>query len=186
VTTAPHPIDRPRGAREREVVDALAREMVAERIPMGDQAALRRERLGPAFWRVVLRHLEPAGLLSREDSPSRGEDERIWSAILAELARAAPLHVRGHRLGTALAEAGVAEARVLRLARAHREGLRKAVRAIAQQLVAGGQRADWSDLAVLLLADGSNRDEGERRRLCLDYYRAREHGSRVALSEEET
>jgi CRISPR type I-E-associated protein CasB/Cse2 len=168
----------------RQVVYAIAREMAAGRIPAGDQANLRRERLGPAFWKVAVRHLEPAGLLGAADAPWRGDAERRWTAIVAGLARAGGQHVERRRLGTALAEAQVAEARVLRLARAHGDSLLKTVRAVAHQLVTGGQRADWGDFAALILSDGQDWEEEVRRRLCLDYYRAEEHGSRDANQEE--
>ncbi len=174
----------PEPRRARDVVHVIAREIAGDRIPPGDQAALRRETLGPAFWRVAVRHLETAGLLGPEDAPWRAETERRWAAILAELARAGGQHAKGRRLGAALAEANVAEARVLRLARAHGESLLKTVRAVAHQLVSGGQRADWADFAALILSDGAPWEAAERRRLCLDYYRAHERGSRDLDKEE--
>jgi CRISPR type I-E-associated protein CasB/Cse2 len=175
---------RPEPRSAREVVHAIAREIADERIPPGDRAALRRENLGPAFWRVAVRHLEPGDLLGSEDASWRADAERRWSAILAELARASGQHLKGRRLGAALAEAGVAEARVLRLARAHGESLLKTVRAVAHQLVSGGQHADWADFAALILSDGRTWEDDERRRLCLDYYRARERGSHDVNKEE--
>jgi len=172
--------------KARQVVHAIAREIAAGRIPAGDQADLRRERLGPAFWKVAVRHLEPAGLLGAEDAPWRADAERLWTAIVAGVARAGEQHVEGRRLGAALAEADVAEARVLRLARAHGENLLKTVRAVAHQLVSGGQRADWADFAALILSDGREKDweDAVRRGLCLDYYRAKEHGFRNVNQEE--
>jgi CRISPR system Cascade subunit CasB len=183
--SANEPAQAPERNRVRNVVHAIGREIATNRIPAGDQADLRKERLGPAFWRVAVRHLEPAGLLGSEDAPWRGEAERSWTAIVAGLARAGRQHVEGRRLGAVLSEANVAEARVLRLARAHGDSLLKAVRAVAHQLVSGGQRADWADFAALILSDGkANWEAGVRRRLCLDYYRAQEHGSRDANQEE--
>jgi hypothetical protein len=182
--SAHEPATTPERRQARQVVHAIAREIAAGRIPPGDQADLRRERLGPAFWKVAVRHLEPAGFLGAEDTPWRADAERRWTAIVAGLARAGEQHVAGRRLGAALSEADVAEARVLRLARAHGESLLKTVRAVAHQLVSGGQRADWADFAALILSDGKDWEAEVRRRLCLDYYRAQEHGSGDANQEE--
>ena len=153
----------------REVVHRIASEIADNRIPPGDRAALRKGELGPAFWKIAVRHLEPAGLLV--DGPHRDEAERRWAAILAGLARAPGLHARGRRLGTVLAEAGVAEARVLRLARAHGESLHKTVRAVAQQLASSGLRVDWADFAELITSDGAPWEDEVRRRMCRDFYR---------------
>lgn len=182
--SAHEPAAAPERRSARQVVHAIAREIAAGRIPAGDQADLRRERPGPAFWKVAVRHLEPAGLLGAEDAPWRADAERRWTAIVASLARAGEQHVGGRRLGVALSEADIAEARVLRLARAHGESLLKTVRAVAHQLVTGGHRADWADFAMLILSDGTDWEAGVRQRLCIDYYRAEEHGSRDANQEE--
>jgi CRISPR system Cascade subunit CasB len=169
------------------VVHAVAREIADGRIGPGDRGSLRRETVGPAFWRIAVRHLEPAGLLGGDDAPWRADQERRWAAILAGLAHSAELHTPRRRLGVALAEADVAEARVLRLARAHGEPLLATVRAVAHQLGSGGQRVDWADFADLILSDGKPWEEEVRRRLCLDFYRTRERGFRDdAKTEEES
>jgi hypothetical protein len=170
----------------RRAIHAIAKEINDGRILSGDQAALRREKLGPAFWRLAVRLLEPSGLLPPESAPWRSRTELQWAAMVAELVRAGKLHTSGYRLGNALAQAQVTEARVLRLASANGDVLISTVRAVAHQLVAAGQRADWADFAMLVLGDGARWGEQERRRLCLDYYRAREGGSRIAKTEEES
>lgn len=168
---------------EREAVHRIASELADNRIPPGDRAALRKEELGPAFWKIAARLLEPAGLLA--DGPHRDEAERRWAAILAGMARAPGLHAKGRRLGTVLAEADVAEARVLRLARAHGDSLRKTVRAVAHQLVSGGQRVDWADFADLITSDGAPWEDEVRRRMCRDFYRT-DRSSQDAKKEEES
>lgn len=174
--------------RVRAAVNAIAAELANDRIPPGDRAALRRgeDQIGPAFWKVAVHHLEPAVLLSEGDGPRRVEDERRWAAILAGLARGAELHRAGRRLGTVLAEAEVAEARLLRLARAHEESLLRTVRAVAQQLTANGYTVDWADFADLILSDGTKQEESVRRRLCRDFYRTHKRDARQADKEEET
>jgi hypothetical protein len=185
VTAGAHqPGAEARGARG--VVHAIAREMAEGRIPAGDQAALRREKLGPAFWRLAVRHLEPAGLLGPEGSPWRQEGERRWAAIVSNLAHAGHCHAPDRRLGAALAAADIAEARVLRLARAQGDRLLPAVRAVAHQLISGGHRADWADFADLILSDGRPWHADVRRRLCLDYYRAQARPAREPHDEEES
>jgi CRISPR type I-E-associated protein CasB/Cse2 len=158
--------------RSHKVIDVIAEEIAENRIPPGDQAALRREQPGPAFWRMAVRHLEPAGLLLAGDGPKQRRTARRWVAILAGVARARESHTPGRPLGLALAEAGITEARVLRLARAHDEALLDVIRALSDQLARSGERVDWGDLADLILSDGERRQEEVRRRMCLDYYRA--------------
>jgi CRISPR type I-E-associated protein CasB/Cse2 len=171
-------------AEAREVVHKIALEIASEHFPAGDRAALRKEQLGPAFWKVAVRHLEPAGLLM--DGPYRDEAERRWAAILAGLARNPGLHARGRRLGTVLAEAEVAEARVLRLARAHGDSLYKTVRAVAQQLASSGLKVDWGDFADLITSDGAPWEDEVRRRMCRDFYRTTGRGSRFVQKEEKS
>lgn len=181
---SPEPRKPPsREARTREVVHVIAQEMARNHIPPGDQAALRREKLGPAFWRIAVRHLEPAGLLV--EGLNRDEAERRWAAILAGLARAPRLHVKGRRLGTVLAEAKVVEVRLFRLTRSHGDNLLKAVRAVAQQLASGGYPLDWADFAVLIVSDGRKSGERFRRGLCRDFYRT-ERSSHEGQKEEKS
>lgn len=152
-------------------IGRIASEMANDWISPGDLAALRRARFesatDPAFWRLAMRHLEPAGLLRGE------EDERRWLQILGGMAAMKGLHRKGARPGRVLAEAEVAEARVLRLLRAHGETLHPVLRAVVHQLASGGRAIDWTGLAELILSDGKPRwEEKARRRVARDYYRA--------------
>jgi CRISPR type I-E-associated protein CasB/Cse2 len=185
--TSPEPRHSPgRESEIRKTVHRLALAIAGEKeIPPGDRAALRRQERGPAFWKVAVHYLEPAGLLAERSHCSAAEAERRWAAILAGLAHHAESHLRGRRLGVVLAEADVAEARVLRLARARGESLLRAVRAVAHQLGSGGARVDWADFADLILSDGAPPWEDEvRRRLCRDFYRTHDRGSRDIQKEE--
>lgn len=169
---------------EREVVHKIALEIAQEHFPAGDRAALRKEQRGPAFWKIAVHHLEPKGLLV--DGPWRDEAELRWAAILAGLARNPQLHRRDRRLGDVLAEADIAEARVLRLARAHGDSLHKTVRAVAQQLASSGLKVDWGDFADLILSDGRPWEDEVRRRMCRDFYRTIGRGSRDVQKEEKS
>ncbi|MFP3940273.1 MAG: type I-E CRISPR-associated protein Cse2/CasB [Thermoanaerobaculia bacterium] len=148
-------------------------------IPPGDVAALRRSRPGdvggPAFWKVAVRHLDPAGLLPSADHPERDDLERRWTTILGGMAEMEGHHTGGVSLGRALAgrsetDRPVSEARVLRLLDARGEALLRLVRPIAHLLASRGTRLDWTDFALLVLDDGSTWEHKIRRRIALDYY----------------
>jgi hypothetical protein len=168
----------PAGERPlRRVVDRLAFELDREIIPAGDRAALRRHRPGeppgPAFWKVAVHHLEPAGLLAAPSSPRRDDQERRWSVVLAALAELTGLHRRGFRLGRVLAESAVAEARVLRLLRARDEALAKIALTVVHQLASSRRNVDCLGIADLVLSDGySPWDERARRFIAEDFYRS--------------
>jgi CRISPR system Cascade subunit CasB len=143
-------------------------------IPPGDVGELRRARPGdvggPALWKIAVRHLEPAGLLPSESAPWRDSSERAWTAILGGMADMAGLHTGGARPGRVLAEREVSEHRVNRLLRARGEALLGLVRTVARQLASRGARVDWTDLANLVLRDGTEWQDRIRRRIALDYY----------------
>lgn len=148
-------------------------------IPPGDVAALRRSRPGevggPAFWKIAVRHLEPAHLLHHAEHPDRDDEERRWTTLLGGMAEMAGWHTGGISLGRALAGRSkasqpVSEARVLRLLEAHDEALLRLVRPIAHLLASRGTRLDWTDFALLVLDDGTPWQQHVRRRIALDYY----------------
>lgn len=161
----------------REVVRTIGWELghpETGAIPSGDVAALRRARPGeiggPAFWKIAVRHLEPANLLPAASAPWRDAAERRWTAILQGMAEMAKLHGGGLRVGRALAERSVSEHRLLRLLRAEGEGLLDQVRTISHLLANRGARIDWTDLAELVYYDGRPPQHSVRRRIALDYY----------------
>jgi CRISPR type I-E-associated protein CasB/Cse2 len=162
------PVEESLTAAIRSVVGSLAGQLKLESgpIPPGDRAELRRgwnDPFRPAFWRVAVRVLEPAGLLG---DPKR---ERHWAAVLAGLAESADLHRPRHPFGRAMKEAGVSEARLLRLLRADGESLRDALRGVVHQLRAAGQRFDWAEPALLLLHP--DKKDAVRKRIAMGYYR---------------
>ena len=132
----------------------------------GDLAALRRLRPGdvaaPAFWRLA------SGVL--EDHVRTREDEDRWALVLSAMARLAGLHHGHEPLGRALAEADVAEARVLRLIKAHGTGFAAPLRAAVHMLQSKGIAANQLQLAELVLSDGTPREETIRRQIARDYY----------------
>jgi CRISPR system Cascade subunit CasB len=171
---APPPTDADRPLRK--TIDRIAFELDRELIASGDRAALRRHRpgeaAGPAFWKLAVHHLEPDGLLPGAGAPQRDDLERRWAVILAALAELSGLHRRGFRLGRVLAEAGVAEARVLRLLRARGEALARLVLTVVHQLASGRHPVDALGLAELLLSDGRpSWEERVRRFVAEDFYR---------------
>jgi hypothetical protein len=140
--------------------------------PTGSLAVLRRldpERPdGAAFWWLVA-----------EYAPRAFEDDRAARALatIAQCMAIAhpfhrPLSGRG-RVGQALAEADVSEARLLRLLRLPRSELPEELRRLARLMAAKGDagRFDWSDAFALLFWPEGEAGERERRKIARDYYR---------------
>ncbi|MCB9756490.1 MAG: type I-E CRISPR-associated protein Cse2/CasB [Myxococcales bacterium] len=149
------------------VIHGLAKELAADR-SVGERAELRRLGDGinrPAFWRIVVRSLEPA--YKRE---LRDDELERWGVVLEGLAHLLPFHRDKAALGRALASADIHETRVLRLLRAEGDSLRALVRPLAHQLSSKGQHVDWADVALLLLSDGHPSADGIRRQIARDFY----------------
>ncbi|MGE0521236.1 MAG: type I-E CRISPR-associated protein Cse2/CasB [Candidatus Binatia bacterium] len=136
----------------------------------GDVADLRR--LAPddvscaAFWRMLALHSH----LVPEGGPIRDEVERRWMCILQAMAVMAGLHNPTVPLGRALAEADVAEQRLLRLLRASGPTLVDAVRVTAQHLAQKAVDSNHVDIARLVLSDGGPNEESVRRAIARSYY----------------
>lgn len=140
----------------------------------GDAAELRRMRpsdpSAPAFWKVVVEKLEPAGALP-EYASNRAERERRWAVILNGLAHLGELHQPGQRFGASLAQAGYSESRLVRLLRSRGEQLLDEARLATRYLVAHRVQTDATRLAWLVLSEGRSDEEEARRGLARDYYR---------------
>ena len=165
------------------IVGAIASDL-RDFMPKGDVAELRRMRPSdsppPAFWKVAVQRLEPAGQLSEYDSPSTDKRVQQWAAIVRSLAENFDLHDPRIPAGRALAEADVTESRVLRLLRAHGSGLHDSLRVLSHTLSSKQQHANWTDFAYLILTDGTAKSEDVRRHMARHYYRA------VAAQSQET
>jgi CRISPR system Cascade subunit CasB len=136
----------------------------------GTLAELRRltpnEPGGTAFWRIVVTRLDrelPVG-------DRREEALRRWALILRTLAQLNGLHNAGHRFGTALAEAGISEARFTRLLRVSGNALFDQVSAVSRQLASAGVQIDIAGLARLVLSDGAPGEQAVRQGIANDYY----------------
>jgi CRISPR type I-E-associated protein CasB/Cse2 len=136
----------------------------------GTLAELRRLRPddpgGPAFWRIVVRHLD----LGLPVGDRRDDALRRWAAILRALAELNGLHHPGRRLGTALAEVGVSELRLNKLLRAGGEPLFDEVRTVAHQLATAAVPVDFASVARLVLSDGQPHEQAVRQTIANDYY----------------
>lgn len=139
----------------------------------GDHAELRRldprrghASAGPAFWRLATEILETDGFLRREGS----EELRGWMAVIQGLAVLGELHRQGERLGTAMAEAKISEARLTRLLQARGDALLTQVRPLAHQLRSKAVAADWAEVARLVLGPERNADQ-VRYYIASGYYR---------------
>jgi len=161
------PIDaEPKKLTRRDVVSKLAGAL--RHADPGALAALRRAEAGSppaAFYRLAGAALdEHLG----EGGPLRERLEPAWTIIVSAMARAqgflAPVP-----LGEALAKAGVAEMRFLRLLEAQPAQLPELVRNVVHQLVQKGQPFDPNDLANLVLARDD--DRASHRSIARSYYR---------------
>lgn len=123
----------------------------------------------PAYWRLAVACIEPAGWLAANGTPS----DEAWCVVLGVLAELAGLHLKRTSLGTALAGARASEMRVTQLCRAEGQNLWHATRAAARLLGSIGARCDHAELAALVLSDEAPEQERarSRRRIAWDYYR---------------
>jgi CRISPR type I-E-associated protein CasB/Cse2 len=136
----------------------------------GTLAALRRASSGSpptAFYRVTVGVLDE---VLPEGGARRDEEEARWSIVVSALAIAqgflAPVP-----LGKALAQAGIAEMRVVRLLEANADQLIELTRNIVRQLVQKGQSFDPNDLADLVLSAGTPNEKKSRRFIAREFYR---------------
>ena len=163
-------VSPPEPPRLATIVNSVAKTS-KEVLSPGDIAALRRLRSNDpscsAFWRLAATQLAP---VLPEGGPARDEAERRWAVILQAMAEMTGLHAPGRFLGRALASAGIAEQRVLRLLRADGEGLCDAVRVTSHFLASTATPADHVEIARLVLSDGRDDEEPVRRRIAREYY----------------
>ncbi len=155
----------------RQVIGGLMAALDRDLSP-GGVAALRRlspgDPGGTAFWRVVAGYLEgqlPPG------GEARDLAEQRWASILCGMATTAGLNRFGRSAGEALADAGVSEQRFDRLLRATGARLHDELRTVARFVASKGEELDWTDLARLVLTDGTEAAELARRALARTYYR---------------
>src|SRR4051794_4174596 len=160
-----------RGRDARAAVRALAATIGAEHYPSGQLAQLRRLRSDMpgdgAFWRLLLDHVpEAVGDRALEED---------WAVVLCGMAIMVPYHrpeaddTRG-MLGEAMALADVSELRVLRLLRVARDRLPDELIRLARLMASRGRGFDWAEAVRLLRTAGTDRAEGESRRVARDYY----------------
>lgn len=144
------------------------------RLSGGDRADLRRMRPdeagSTAFWRLLAGAVEPTGVLPA-DGPARDAAERRWAACARALALLPEGHRPGLGLGEALAKAGFAELRFVRLLRASEETLWDEARKTAAFLASKAAPFDHRTLVALVTSDGTEAAETTRRRIARDYYR---------------
>jgi CRISPR system Cascade subunit CasB len=136
----------------------------------GDRAALRRIDLDtpvtPTLWKVLfdLGQDEPRGM-------SETKWEQRWATLLMGMAHCAGLHDYDVPLGQALAEAGWAETRFVRLMEADDETLPVLLRRMAQYLASKQQPANWDDVRKLLFYQSGDTAEDIRLSIARPYYR---------------
>lgn len=154
----------------RTTIGVLAHQIRQPIYPPGHLAQLRRLDAdrpdGTAFWQLVATH-----------APRAFDDERLARALAIVLRGMALtrefLTTERRGLGTALAESGVSELRLLRLLRADMARLDEEIRQLARLLASKGEagRFDWSEALWLILTADTEPGERCRRAVARDYYR---------------
>ncbi len=143
---------------------------IAKVLSPGDVAALRRlvpdDAACAAYWRLLALH---PGLVP-DAGAGRDKIEHRWACILQAMATMAGLHNPSIPLGRAMAEADVAEQRLLRLLRASDSSLVDAVRVTAHHLAQKAVTSNHLELAQLVLSDGGPNEDAVRRRVARSYY----------------
>jgi len=141
-----------------------------ETVSSGDRAELRRispdRPFTPALWKLLLdmgQHEAPEWI-------SQERWERRWATLLMGLAFCAELHDYNRRLGSALAEAGYSELRLVRLLRAEGEQLEAYIRRLAQYLHSKQQPANWGEVANLLFYQSGETAEKIRLQIARSYF----------------
>lgn len=136
----------------------------------GDRAALRRidpdTPVTPTLWKVLFD-------LNQDESPDWiGEVkwEQRWATLLMGMAHCAGLHDYDVPLGSALATAGWAETRFVRLLEADEETLPVLIRRMAQYLSSKQQPANWDDVRKLLFYQSGDTAEDVRLSIARSYY----------------
>lgn len=162
---------RPEVGRLASAIGAIA-VSIEKNLSPGDVAELRRlthrDPGGPAFWKLWASIIEPNEVFAKGTS-SESRQSR-WAAILGAMAQLGGLHDPRIRLGTALAEAGFSELRLVRLLRAHESVLLDLLRPTAAFLSSKGVSCNQAQLAELVLSDGQPQDDAVRRRIARDFY----------------
>jgi len=128
----------------------------------GERAELRRtdsdHPFTPTLWKVLFEvgyeeapswwwRFRPKGTGPEEWSK---EWEQRWAVLLQAMTTCRDQHADNIRLGTALANAGWAEMRFVRLMETNGQELETHVRHMAQYLASTGEALDWTDVAKLL------------------------------------
>lgn len=152
-----------------QIVESLATDIRKGRLGPGELAQLRRLRPEapdqPAFWRILSEWISPGTFLPQDV-------EYRWAITLTGLARLASIgHDRTRPLGTALAQAGYSEGRLMRLLRTDGPRFADLVRQACAFLASRGNPVDWGSLAAFVLTTDPEKAEDFRRRVARDYYR---------------
>lgn len=141
-----------------------------ETISSGDRAELRRispnRPFTPALWKLLLD-------MGQHDAPewiSQERWERRWATLLMGVAFCAELHDYKRSLGSALAEAGYSELRLVRLLRAEGEQLETYIRRLAQYLHSKQQKANWGDVANLIFYQSGETSDKIRLQIARSYF----------------
>lgn len=154
------------------VIGRIAGVIGRDGFPTGERAALRRmypDQPPPlTFYRFAMRYVPGSWQQS-------AEARKDWMTLVAGIALMSPGAYQPSRsLGTALGDAGYAEARLERLLSSEQDVRRVLLLRAARFLAARTSPFNWVDAAQLLLTRAPERREAVHRRIAADFYRATE------------
>jgi CRISPR type I-E-associated protein CasB/Cse2 len=177
-TPAPVSLEvKPESRHTARLRSLRALQWLLKRADAGTLARLRRgdsRSPPPDFFRVSVDLLDE---VLPEKGERRDREESRWAVLVSVIAIALGTTPQTGGLlgsvpfGRALARAGVAEMRVLRLLEADDDQIAALVRHLVHQLVSKGQPFSLNDLADLVLDNGTERCERARRSIARDFYR---------------
>lgn len=145
----------------------------------GERAELRRnpERpFTPTLWKVLfaIEHDEAPRWWLYQENLDEDEHEhewgRRWAVLLMAMTTCRGQHDDDIRLGTALADAGWAEMRFVRLMETTGQELETYIRHMAQYLASTGEALDWTDVAKLLFFQDGDTAQNIRVGISRSYY----------------
>jgi len=156
--------------RTSDVVQKIAQAMKHE-LSSGDLASLRRitpdQPYCAPLWRLLIGSIPDSWL----EGPDFETKEARWACVVMGMSQAPELHNPTVRLGSALAQCGWSELRLIRLLRERDTALFQQVRLVASFLSSKGQCANWEDIAALVLNQEGDWAGRHRHRVARDYYR---------------
>lgn len=138
-----------------------------------DMAQLRRlsaqKPYSSALWKILLQCNVPEKWAGGRN---QAQKEKQWAALIGAMAQSPASHDPKTRFGTALAQSGWSELRLVRLLESRDEQLDALFRQMAAYMASKGLSLDWSEAGQLLFWQEGETAESIRQDIARAYYRA--------------